>query len=131
MIEWAEKYVGIPYLLHSRSIENCDCYGLICLIYKNELNIELPLFDEFYNDNANDREILKLFEENRKKWKQVYDKKIGDIVYFVIAGLEKHVGLLVGDNCFIHNLRQGGSSTLANLNSPKWRRRIVGIYRYE
>ena len=131
MAPWAEKYVGIPYLLHARSMRFCDCYGLVCLIYKQEFNIELPLFDEEYNKDSNSAHILGLFEDNLDRFTPVSRPVAGDLVYLLIGGLEKHVGVIVGDNMFVHNLCAGGSSTLAELYGSRWKRRLLGFYRYE
>lgn len=131
MVEWANKYVGIPYVLHSRSMDKCDCYGLLWLIYKNEYNIDLPVFDDQYCKDTSKIDILKIFKDNLERWKEVFIPKIGDAIYFRIAGLEKHVGIMVSDNSFIHNFSKGGSSTICDINNPKWRNRIVGFYRYE
>ena len=40
------KYINLPYKNLGRSFDGVDCYGLIWLIYKGELGIELPDFTE-------------------------------------------------------------------------------------
>lgn len=37
-----DNYVGIPFVSNGRNRDGADCYGLIKLIYQQELGIELP-----------------------------------------------------------------------------------------
>lgn len=48
MIEskWSVKYLGIPYLQGGRTTEGCDCWGLVVIVYDEELGIALPKFDD-------------------------------------------------------------------------------------
>lgn len=39
---WAQKYIGIPYRQCGRSLAGIDCYGLVWLVYRDVLGIELP-----------------------------------------------------------------------------------------
>lgn len=130
-MDWIDKYVNIPYKLHSRTMEYCDCYGLAWLIYKNEFGIELPKFDELYSENSDNEEILKLFESQVENWKKVSFPNIGDLIYLRSSVFKKHVGVFVGNNKFLHNTHKGATSTIADLKSIKWRNRIIGYYRYE
>lgn len=131
MIEWAKKYVGIPYKLNKRNMEECDCYGLLWLIYKNEYDISLPIFDDEYDENSTREDVLKIFVENIERWKEIKDVKVGDAVYFRVGGLEKHVGVMVSSKMFIHNFKEGGSVAISDLSNVRWKNRIVGFYRYE
>lgn len=39
---WVQRYVGIPYRPCGRDHYGIDCYGLVCLVYREVLGIELP-----------------------------------------------------------------------------------------
>jgi len=41
-MEWANRYVGIPYLFRGLDRTGIDCYGLLRLVYREQLGIELP-----------------------------------------------------------------------------------------
>ena len=47
--EQQRKYLRIPFKSGCRGFDGCDCGGLVWLIYKNELNIELPNWTELYS----------------------------------------------------------------------------------
>ncbi len=127
---WVNKYVGIPYKLHSASLNTCDCYGLVCLIYKDIFDIVLPDYHNNYGIDSNDQIINDIYSVEKEKWIEVNNPDIGDVIYFIIAGQPKHVGLVVGDGKFIHNLTAGGSSAIGTYTNVKWKKRILGFYRH-
>ena len=61
------KYIGIPYKNQGRGWDGVDCWGLYYLIFKTELNIELPDFSnlaycsEWYKKGQN------IFEDQLNK----------------------------------------------------------------
>lgn len=46
MNRWAEKYVGLRFVDHGRSMEGVDCWGLVQLVMREEKGIELPSYGE-------------------------------------------------------------------------------------
>ena len=40
------NYIGVPYELGGRGMAGADCYGLLMLIYWNELDVLLPEFGD-------------------------------------------------------------------------------------
>lgn len=41
---WTERYSDVPFLENGRTLSGADCWGLACLIWRQELEIDMPLF---------------------------------------------------------------------------------------
>ena len=123
-----EKYIGIPYAEKGRDETGADCWGLIRLIYKNELSIDLPSFSAEYDTSDNER-LEELFAQYKEGWEPVDSPAIGDVVIFKIFGYESHIGFCIGNNQFLH-IREGRDSVIESLDNAKWSKRIVGFFKY-
>lgn len=123
-----EKYIGIPYAEKGRDETGLDCWGLVRLVYKNELNIDLPSFSAEYDTSDNER-LEELFAQYKEGWESTDCAEVGDVVIFRIFGYESHIGVCVGDNNFLH-VREGRDSVIESLDNAKWNRRITGFFKY-
>ena len=121
-----EKYIGIPYEVNGRDMQSVDCWGLVHLIYKNELGINLPSFAEEGIDATRTEELIAKYKEG---WEPSENIKAGDVVIFRIFGIESHIGLAIDSQRFIH-ARLGCNSAIERFDSSKWKTRIVGSYKY-
>lgn len=121
-----EKYVGISYEVNGRDMQSVDCYGLVYLIYKNELGIDLPSFAEDGIDANRTQELIAMYKEG---WEPTENIQAGDVVIFRIMGIEAHIALAIDSERFIH-ARIGYNSAIERFDSSKWKTRFVGSYRY-
>jgi len=131
-MNFTDNYIGLPFLPDGRSRAGLDCWGLICLVYQEQKMITLPAYSGIYNVRSRKKlqEIAVLMERESKKWEQVVKPQDFDVVRLRIEGkLASHVGLVVGRS-FLH-IMETTQSTLEPLNSPVWKDRITGYYRYE
>ena len=39
---WLNDYIGLPYQLNGRGVSGVDCYGLLCLVFRDRLGVDLP-----------------------------------------------------------------------------------------
>lgn len=135
------KFIGIPYLHQGRDFKGIDCYGLIVLVYKENLDIELPdpTLYEFGTDACN---YMPAFYTNGeyegfsgyyKLWEPVDRinlQKYDIVLLNTYSGIEAptHSGLYVGDGLLIHSM-SGLPVTIHRMD--RWEDAIHSTYRYK
>jgi hypothetical protein len=123
-----DKYIGLPYLTNGRTEAGVDCWGLVRLFYRDELNIDLPSYTEDYS-GADDPAIMELMSEYKDaNWKKQSVPETGDVCVFNIYGEPCHVGVYIGNSKFMHS-REGRDVVIESLDSPKWSKRLEGCYK--
>ncbi|MCQ2082740.1 MAG: NlpC/P60 family protein [Lachnospiraceae bacterium] len=130
MYSWVNKYVGIPFVSLGRTMEGCDCYGLIRLILLNEYNYKLPLLTAGYSDALETDKTSTLFQDNvpliiSQKIEAPEEKAVALIQ---TRGLLSHVALYAGDDYIIHARHKTGV-VCERLTSPWLSACIRGWYR--
>lgn len=124
---WASEYVGIPYKLHGRTKEGCDCWGIVRLILQEQFGVEVPSLADYEED-------IKDFERAVDSGMAIVDAKempapeIGDVVLLRILGKPCHVGIYAGEGLMIHTL-MAHDSALDHVFGLRWKNRIEGFYR--
>lgn len=124
-----EKYIGIPYKANGRDFSGIDCWGLVRLVYKEELGIDLPSLDGEYQID-DDARIQDLFAQYKEGWKPSESIEAGDVVLFRVLGSETHVGIAISPTQFLHS-RDNQNSAIESFDNHKWKTRFVGSYKYE
>ena len=108
--QWINAFVGIPYKEHGRTFEATDCYGLVQLVYKNQLGVNLP---DWVTGTYEMRDVIRAVttcvEESVSKG---YAEKVDQAQDFDIAVMERygkahHVGLVVAGGILHVSKRTG------------------------
>lgn len=132
---WAAKYIGIPFVPHGRKRAGCDCWGLVRIILDLEYGVGLPAYEVPYTcwGLSGAEEVGVLFADDwpLPGWREHTLQKIGpgDLVLFRVAQILCHIGIAAGDGFFLHSF-EGRDSCLERFDSPRWNRRIGGVYRH-
>ncbi len=130
MMSWVNRYVGIPYKFNGNSKDGSDCWGLVCLVEKEQFGKTLPVFN---HDDFTRKQLAELVNESvpTVNVDKVLLPEIGDIVLVNLVGEPIHVGVVVGnpgEHNFLHTLRFHDSA-IDRYDSARWNKRIEGFYR--
>jgi cell wall-associated NlpC family hydrolase len=133
MTHWSEPFVGIPWVPTGRDLKGCDCYGLVRLVYRNILLIELDPLDGCYSTAEEREDIAAIIVGARDNgpWRPV---EIGqesdfDVLVFHWLGFQSHVGLVAGRGLMLHAMADQPSG-IVRYAEGRWRPRLAGIYRH-
>lgn len=126
-----KRYLAVPYKSGGRSWDGADCWGLVCLLYANELGVALPLYDGI---DALKHELVSPHIEAAQRsseWASVPLSETApfDVVLARITGHPWHLGVLLEDRQFIHSLPSRGV-TIDRITSVAWKSRLLGAYRW-
>ena len=118
IVDYAKKFLGIPYVYGGDGPNSFDCTGLTCYVYKH-YGVSLPRTAQAqgYNDDG---------------VKITAPKKLmpGDLVFFNSlrdSDLSDHAGIYIGDGKFIHAPSTGSVVKITTLSSRRdfsWGRRV-------
>ncbi|MCS6800270.1 MAG: C40 family peptidase, partial [Myxococcota bacterium] len=102
----------------------CDCWGLVRLVYYDELGIVLP---EYGPDDPRPRE--RIVDAEVLRWERVEGAwRDGDVALLTAGRAPVHVGLIADGHRLLHALPSG--ARLDDLRRGHWRARVRGVYRW-
>ena len=140
---WASSYVGIPFDIGGRSkIVGLDCWGLVCVVYAEQYEIELPKYEGIYNDDDFNREQRTRIETYVVQEKQQLQKSgtfqevplesalEGDLLITRTIGQPWHLGIVLHRGVML-NTRENVNCVVESYQHPLWVSKIAGLYRHE
>lgn len=124
-------YVGLPFAARGRSRDGVDCWGLVVLVYREILWLDLPSYDDRYTslDAAERIDRAAIIAGERGAWREVETPEAFDVLLFTVGDVAAHVGLVVDDTRMLH-IQRGGCSGIERYDTPKWRPRTAGVFRH-
>jgi len=124
------SYITVPFKEKGRSKNGWDCWGVAYVMYKEFLNINLPLYLDDYVSTS-EKDVLGILIEGQLEamWQEVEKPAPFDIVNIRLQGRPMHIGVYIGSGRFIHALEKNGT-VIERIDSIIWENRIVGYYRY-
>lgn len=134
---WMQKYLRIPYKTRGHGFDGCDCGGLLRLVYKTELNIDLPDWEERYISTHREsfKTLDSIFDEQTSTIGDfpmqvpLEDVQPFDALVFRMGKFNVHTGIVVRKGKFLH-VQEGGNTTIEDYLGLKWKNRLVGVYRH-
>lgn len=126
-----DDYIRIPFKDHGRTRNGADCWGLACIIYAEQLGIELPALTG-YEDTKDRAKISDIIKAESQTWQFIVRDKEEpfDIAVFKVLGQPMHVGVVVKPGLMIHCERGCGVYRTQYYKENQWDRRLEGFFRY-
>ncbi len=113
IVEYAETFLGVPYVYGGASPKGFDCSGFVQYVYAH-FNISLPHSSATQYKSY----VTKISRDNLN---------IGDLVFFTNGGSGVgHVGIYVGGGNFIHAPSPGKSVCYDSLDSKYYSSHYIG-----
>lgn len=112
VVEYAKKYIGVPYAYGGNSPSGFDCSGFTNYVYSH-FGIDL-------SHSASSQAAAGVYVEKARLVP-------GDLVFFTYygGGAIEHVGIYVGNGQFIHSTRPGSTVKITDLNSDYYAKNYV------
>jgi cell wall-associated NlpC family hydrolase len=133
-MNWVNKYIGIPYQDKGRTIQGCDCWGLVYLVLLEQWGVRVPTYTEDYTNTKKDHqgEIHDLVHRERQMWIPIQpgQEQPGDVVNLRIMAKDCHTGIITEPGEMLHTM-MGHNSALESYRHSTWRNRIAGFFRHE
>lgn len=134
---WVRRYIGMPYARGGRGPDSFDCYGLLAWVARAEYGLNVPLHagrDAAFapgDPPAARRAAMaaELAGGIGAGWVRITAAEPGDGVLLRMGGLACHCGIMVTDRHCLH-VAPGIATTLEDLGDLRWRRRVLGHYRF-
>ena len=123
-----DKYAVIPFLDGGRDFDGCDCWGLVRLIYKNELGIVLPTYGEISALDV--ARVAREMDFGKSLWREVERPKRFDLALLrnlARGGLYSHIGIYVDDKRIMHTTAAMGVTVHKEKDLEGM---IGGVYEY-
>jgi cell wall-associated NlpC family hydrolase len=136
---WASKYIGVPFLAGGRTLKGLDCYGLLHVVFKEQLGVDIPEHQDVYyernpSEDGHDRQTVgdAISMRTLKDWTPIIDgqEKSMDGIILRIAGHPIHIGLVLVPGIMLHS-EFGHDTVVESYRNLKWERRLVGFYRHK
>jgi len=128
---WTDDYIEIPFLPDGRDRNGCDCWGLVCLVYREKLGIELPEYKGVFEAQtiAQLKNVARVMEREKESWVRVEKPHEFDVVMIRSGAYAWHVGIVIDRRRMLH-VMSGINSTVEEYTGMDWKNRIEEFRRY-
>jgi len=125
-----QRYIGIPFIEKGRDRKGLDCWGLLRLVYKDFLKVDLPSYIDDYTKIENRTKLTYLIKQGiQEDWISVQDPIKFDGALLRILGTETHVGVMINSKDMLH-VHIGTETCIENVHSRKWKHQLIGFFRH-
>lgn len=130
MMHWSAAYVGTPYVDHGRSLKGCDCWGLVCEIYRAELDTALPSYSDVSPLDRKEIALRVRAETESGLWRRVEKPQEYDVAVYRRGPHDSHVGIMIDARQMLHSEKQAGGAHVERIDRGRWTPQLVGFFRH-
>lgn len=131
---WTAPYVGLPFLPGGRDRDGLDCWGLVRLVYAEQLGVALDPLSGLYLDDCAPSEIAPLIagQAEGPHWRRVARENVQpfDVLVFRRGLLAAHVGVAIDAGRFLHANDDQILSCVQSYAEGLWSRLLIATYRH-
>ena len=132
-MNWADRYIRIPFVDGGRDHFGCDCWGLCRLVYRDILQINLPSYGEIDAKNLiGIARQMKSGADDGEVWTKVEGiPREFDVCLMTWFGQRAiaHIGVMVDERHVLHTEDIAGVS-ISKINHPHILTRVRAFYRH-
>jgi len=129
MVDWADKYVGMPY-----EDGVFDCTHLVGLVQQQEFDRQIPLPTDRSNTTFGLSAQIDLHKENYFKPLEEADAIDGDVIIMRCKGRLNHIGIFFrkGETKYVlHNIKNIGAVVIHKIRDlERYNIDLEGYYRF-
>lgn len=135
---WWNDYVDRPWKEGGRDNDGFDCWGLVRVVYKSQIDVDLPRLElAVWRRGGDARKLLKAVREYSDQLQK--DEFVpllldGNYKEFDLLWLRNggpiHFAVMIDDKRFIH-VEEGCDTAIEKINSLRWERKIRGVFRHK
>ncbi len=124
--------MGIPFESRGRSRDACDCYGLLRLIYKDKLEVDLPPL--LLYDNTLQRKTMSDMMLTQPMLIGFIPVKVANVQPFDVivirqVGFDCHLGIVIDETRMVHT-EAGRGVVVEDFTRPHIKPRVREAWHY-
>jgi cell wall-associated NlpC family hydrolase len=116
------RFVGLDYE------PPFGCFRLVQRVFE-AAGVAIPDYDKGLSPSDLDSRAARFHRHLAEKTEPTEDPQPGDLVLIKRGSKAFHIGVVVGGGEMLHAY-SSGTSTIESYDSPTWRNKIEGFYRY-
>ena len=128
---WTDSYIDIPFKCDGRDPSGCDCWGLVTLVYRERLGIELPSWSGVFKDQSLGclKQVARAMAIERDRWLKVDTPEPMDVIMLRTGKYVWHVGIVIDSFNMLH-VMTGINSVIESYKGLYWKNRVEEFRRY-
>jgi cell wall-associated NlpC family hydrolase len=130
---WSNVYIGLPWRARGAERDGVDCYGLLRLVYRERLGLDLVSYADRYVTADERVEIAAIIAEASQigDWRRITPgtERAFDVALFRFQGVESHLAIVTRPGIALHVDTRNGAHLIHYREQP-WSLRLTGFCRH-